>query len=110
MKYLALAIVLLVAALLTDCTCAKPEWRSGVVSDKIIHPPWVEVHSDKNHTWTEYHGPDYFVCVEVSGNVGRIHVSSWVYDQWRVGQPCEVQFRKGRIMTYGYLWLRKPDW
>lgn len=93
-----------------DCTCASVDWRSGSVTDKVIHPGWVEYHHDKDRSWSTYHPAEYFVCAEVNGRVGRISVTQWNYDQWRVGQSCEVQFRKGKLMTYGYFALRRGDW
>lgn len=104
------ALTLLCLSFVADCTCASVDWRSGAVTDKIMQPGWVEYHHEKDHSWSTYHPAQYFVCAEVSGRVGRISVTQWDYDQWHVGQTCEVQFRKGKLMTYGYFGLRRSDW
>lgn len=100
----------LLCALVTDCTCAKPQWQNAMVSGRWIKPAWTEMQVTQTGKQTTivpiYHSEEYFVTVTTSGGTGNVMVTAWDYGQWNEGKECQVEYRTGKIMTYGYLSLR----
>lgn len=99
-----------ICALVTDCACAKPEWQNAVVSGRWIKPAWneVQIHQSGKSTYVTsiYHPEEYLISVRTSTGAGNVAVSAWNYGEWNEGRECEVEYRVGKIMTYGYLSIR----
>lgn len=106
---LIIAGIVLSLVLVTDCTLAAPRWVGGVVTDKIYEPQTVSVSTDsEGHVSTTTSGPNYYIVVRVNDCAGRVNVTGWQYDQWQRDDEGMVQFRRGRIMDYGFLSIRRP--
>lgn len=108
MKYLISGLIAICLVFITDCTCATSEWKAGKVVDKRINPAYTTTSTDsKGRISTDYHPPEYYLITDVGWSTGRVSVMSWTYDEYRIGETCDVQFRHGRIMTYGFFAIRK---
>ena len=101
---LALACILFV----TDCSLAEPEWRGGVITDKVFIAQTIHVSSHDGHTNVRTDGPYYYLVAKAGDRAGRMVVTQWTFDQWQIGDECQVEFRIGRLASYGFLAIRRP--
>jgi hypothetical protein len=76
-----------------DYSTAPTEWRPGVVTDKEV-----------SRTYSDHQvfpvNATYYIRVRAGDTNGHITVMRYTYDDWHVGDACEVCCRHGHFMTY----------
>ena len=113
LKYFCTALAVLTIALVTDCTTGKSEWVPGRITTLWIKPAWTEFTSSgtgRNQSIeTHYHPEEYWVGVQTATGSGAVQTWMWKWAGLRVGEDCQVLFKHGHLMTYGYLGIKTGE-
>ena len=108
-----IALVAFLCAMLVDCSMAQPDWQPAIVTGKWVKPAWSEFQTTSDgknsHITTIYHAPEYYISTVVGVKYGDVLVASWDYGRWNSQDRCEVEFRHGRMMNYGFLAIRARE-